>query len=78
MPSSDSQPNSELLLQLVEMKMPFGKYKGSVLCDLPIHYLEWFQRKGFPEGKLGILLQTIYEIKLNGLEGLLKPLKGNK
>ena len=78
MPPSYSQPNPELLLQLVEMKMPFGKYKGTILCNLPIHYLEWFARKGFPEGKLGVLLQTIYEIRLNGLEGLLKPLKENK
>lgn len=69
------QPNAELLLQLVKMKMPFGKYKDTVLCDLPVSYLEWFARKGFPKGKLGMLLQTIYEIKLNGLEGLLKPLK---
>ena len=69
------QPNAELLLQLVKMKMPFGKYKDTVLCDLPISYLEWFARKGFPRGKLGMLIQTIYEIKLNGLEGLLKPLK---
>jgi len=57
------------------MKMPFGKYKGRILCDLPVSYLEWFNRKGFPEGKLGILLQTIYEIKMNGLEYLLVPLK---
>ena len=74
MSSSNIQPNPELLLQLVEMKMPFGKYKGRLLCDLPVAYLEWFARKGFPEGKLGILLQILYEIKLNGLEGLLKPL----
>lgn len=70
-----NQPDSQLLLQLVQMKMPFGRYKNTILCDLPVSYLEWFQRKGFPEGKLGMLLQTIYEIKLNGLEGLLKPLK---
>jgi uncharacterized protein len=67
--------NPQLLLQLVEMKMPFGKYKGTILCDLPVSYLEWFQRKGFPKGKLGILLQSIYEIKLNGLDYLLEPLK---
>ena len=67
--------NPQLLLQLVEMKMPFGKYKGTILCDLPVSYLEWFQRKGFPKGKLGILLQTIYEIKLNGLMHLLEPLR---
>ena len=69
------QPNSELLLQLVKMKMPFGKYKDTVLCDLPVSYLEWFQRKGFPKGKLGMMLQTLYEIKLNGLMHLLEPLR---
>ena len=72
------QPDSGLLLQLVSMKMPFGRYKNTILCDLPVSYLEWFQRKGFPDGKLGILLQTLYEIKLNGLEGLLKPIKNMK
>jgi uncharacterized protein (DUF3820 family) len=69
------QPDPQYLLQLVEMKMPFGKYKGVLLCNLPVHYLEWFARKGFPPGKLGMLLQTILEIKMNGLEHLLKPLK---
>jgi uncharacterized protein len=68
-------PNPQLLLQLVEMKMPFGKFKGILLCDLPVSYLEWFNRKGFPEGKLGVLLQTMLEIKMNGLDDLLKPLK---
>ena len=65
----------ELLLQLVKMEMPFGKYKGTILCNLPVSYLEWFKRKGFPNGKLGVLLETMYEIKLNGLEQLLNPLK---
>ena len=69
------QANPEILTKLVTIKMPFGKYKNSLLCDLPVSYLEWFSRKGFPKGGLGILLQTIYEIKLNGLEYLLKPLK---
>lgn len=69
------QPNPELLLDLVNMKMPFGKYKDTRLCDLPVSYLEWFQRKGFPKGKLGMLLQTMYEINLNGLGFLLDPLK---
>jgi uncharacterized protein (DUF3820 family) len=67
-------PDSNLLLQLTTMSMPYGKYSGVLLYKLPISYLEWFQRKGFPEGKLGVLLQTMYEIKLNGLEYLLKPL----
>jgi uncharacterized protein len=65
-----------LLLDLVRMRMPFGKYKGVVLCNLPVSYLEWFQRKGYPNGKLGMLLQTMFEIKINGLDYLLKPLKG--
>jgi uncharacterized protein len=68
-------PKPELLLELVRMKMPFGKYEGTLLCNLPVSYLEWFNRKGFPQGKIGMLLQTIYEIKLNGLESLLDPLK---
>lgn len=57
------------------MKMPFGKYKDHLLCDLPVSYLEWFAREGFPKGKLGMQLQTIYEIRINGLESLLAPLK---
>jgi uncharacterized protein (DUF3820 family) len=69
------QPDPQLLVQLVNMQMPFGKYKGTVLCNLPVSYLEWFNRKGFPEGKLGMLLRTMYEIKLNGLEELLVPIK---
>ena len=67
--------NKEILTELVTFKMPFGKYKGVVICDLPEPYLVWFNQKGFPKGKLGVLLATIYEIKLNGLEYLLKPLK---
>lgn len=69
------QPDPELLMSLVTMKMPFGKYKDTVLCNLPVSYLEWFQREGWPKGKLGMLLATIYEIKINGLEKLLDPLK---
>ena len=69
------QPNPELLLELVKMQMPFGKYKGTILCNLPVSYLEWFQREGFPKGKLGMLLATMLEIKSNGLEKLLDPLK---
>lgn len=65
----------QLLNELVSMRMPFGKYKGTVLSNLPVSYLEWFNRKGFPAGKLGMLLQTMFEIKLNGLEYLLDPLK---
>ena len=70
--------NPQLLIDLVKMEMPFGKYKGTILCNLPMYYLEWFNRQGFPKGKLGAQLQTLYEIKLNGLEHLLEPLKVNK
>lgn len=56
------------------MKMPFGKYKNSLLINLPEPYLVWFSQKGFPQGKLGQMLQMTYEIKLNGLEYLFKPL----
>lgn len=66
-------PNS--LTTLVTVKMPFGKYKGRLLCDLPEHYLIWFHRQGFPDGKLGMLLSTMYEIKVNGLEYLLQPIR---
>jgi uncharacterized protein (DUF3820 family) len=69
------EPDSQILLDLVTIKMPFGKFQGRLLCDLPVSYLEWFNRTGFPQGKLGMQLRTIYEIKLNGLEDLLKPLK---
>ncbi len=54
--------------------MPFGRFKDRLLYQLPVSYLEWFYRKGFPPGKLGVLLGTMYEIKLNGLDYLLQPL----
>jgi uncharacterized protein (DUF3820 family) len=66
---------SDFLSELVKMKMPFGKYKGYYICNLPEPYLIWFNRQGFPAGKLGLYLQTMYEIRLNGLEHLLVPIK---
>ncbi len=66
--------NPQLLIDLVTTPMPFGRYKGVIISQLPVSYLEWFNRQGFPKGKLGVLLATMYEIKLNGLEDLLKPL----
>lgn len=68
-------PDSQILLELANTSMPFGKYQGRVLMDLPEPYLVWFHQQGFPKGKLGEQLQLLYEIKLNGLEGLLKPLR---
>jgi len=67
--------NPQILLALVNTRMPYGKYKGTLICDLPDAYLEWFARKGFPAGKLGILLNTMNEIALNGLKYLLQPLR---
>lgn len=67
--------NPQLLKDLVTMQMPFGKYKGRIICDLPESYLLWFQQEGYPPGKLGQMLATLYEIRLNGLEYLLKPIR---
>lgn len=69
------QFDHEKLLELAAMKMPFGKYAGRLLIDLPEPYVIWFAQKGFPEGRLGEMLATIYEIKVNGLEYLFDPLR---
>ena len=69
-----SNPNPKHLEELANYKMPFGKYKGQYLVNIPEPYYVWFKQKGFPNGKLGNLMQEMYEIKLNGLEGLLKKL----
>ena len=63
------------LLKLAQYRMPFGKYKGSLLIDLPEPYVVWFANKGFPKGELGTMLAITYEIKVNGLEYLFKPLR---
>ncbi|MFC2014601.1 DUF3820 family protein [Chloroflexota bacterium] len=68
----------QILIELVRMRMPFGKYKNRILCDLPEPYLAWFNRKGFPPGRFGMLLAVLYEIKLNRLEYLLKPIRKNQ
>ena len=67
--------NSEDLQKLVSMPMPYGKYKGRMLADLPGNYLTWFAREGFPKGELGRLLQLMHEIDHNGLSDLLRPLR---
>lgn len=65
-------PDKTVLLAIATMKMPFGKYKGWRLVDLPEPYLVWFSQKGFPQGRLGDLLKQVYEIKRNGLEYLFR------
>ncbi len=67
--------NPQLLIELVTKPMPFGKYKGTLYYRIPVNYLEWMNRQGFPPGKTGMLLSTLYEIKLNGLEFLLNKIK---
>lgn len=67
--------NPEDLLLLVTRTMPFGKYQGRLLADLPGHYLNWFAREGFPKGELGRLLALMHEIDHNGLKPLLEPLR---
>ena len=64
-----------LLLDLVKMQMPYGKYKGYLICNIPESYLLWYKDKVFPKGKLGDLMATMFEILVNGLEYLLTPLK---
>ncbi|MDH3972924.1 MAG: DUF3820 family protein [Deltaproteobacteria bacterium] len=68
-------PDPRYLIKLYEMRMPFGKYSGTRLVDLPEPYVVWFSKKGFPSGKLGEMLKAVYEIKLNGLEYLFEPLR---
>ena len=68
-------PDKHELAALVEARMPFGKYKGQLLIDLPEPYLVWFGRQGFPRGKLGERLATVLSIKSNGLMRLLVPLR---
>lgn len=65
------------LLDAINQVMPFGKYKGRKLLELPEPYLVWFHAKGFPQGKLGEQLALMYEVKLNGLEAMLRPLLKN-
>ena len=70
--------NPEHLELLLTREMPFGKYKGRVIADLPGYYLAWFARKGFPPGQLGQLLALMHELDHNGLSSLLDPLRQRK
>ncbi|WP_319379818.1 DUF3820 family protein [Thiomicrorhabdus sp.] len=70
--------NPENLKKLVEVTMPYGKYKGRIIADLPGNYLNWFASKGFPAGNLGQLLALMHELDHNGLKQLLDPLRKEK
>ncbi|NKB98418.1 MAG: hypothetical protein GKR90_07990 [Pseudomonadales bacterium] len=71
---SQDSINRELLEELIETRMPYGRFKGERLLDLPEPYVVWFKQQGFPEGKLGRQLASLYEIKVYGLEKMLRPL----
>ncbi len=68
-------PDYKKLIELAHYRMPIGKFKGRYLIDLPEPYLVWFRQKGFPEGKLGDLLRSMLEIKINGLETLIRRIQ---
>ncbi len=71
---TSNSPDPKHLIELANYRMPFGKHKGELLLKIPEPYFTWFKQKGFPEGKLGRMMQEMDEIKVNGLESLLKPL----
>ena len=70
----EATPDPKMLIDLAQMKMPFGRYRGRLLIDLPEPYVVWFRQNGLPKGRLGLLLGLLYEIKANGLEHLVRPL----
>lgn len=65
------QPDPKVLIDIVQTQMPYGKYKGTIIADIPISYLEWMSGKGFTKDKLGMMLSTVFEIKTNGLGEIL-------
>jgi len=69
------EPDKKFLIKLAHTKMPYGKYEGRFLIDLPEYYVVWYHNKGFPKGQLGLMLASVYELKLNGLENLIRNIK---
>jgi uncharacterized protein (DUF3820 family) len=67
--------DKQFLIDLAKMKMPYGKYKGRFLIDLPEHYIVWYRNKGFPNGKLGKQMGLVYELQLNGLEEIVREIR---
>lgn len=67
--------DKQFLIDLAHARMPYGKYKGTFLIDLPEHYIVWYNAKGFPKGKIGLQLGLVYELQLNGLEYLIKNIR---
>ena len=71
----DQDQSKRFLLKLANTKMPYGKYEGRYMIDLPEYYVVWYRNKGFPKGQIGEMLATVYELKLNGLEELVRRLR---
>ena len=71
-PESASAPDPKIIIDLATMRMPFGRYRGRLLVDLPEPYVVWFRQQGYPKGRLGVLFATLYEVKANGLEPLIR------
>jgi len=67
--------SKQFLVKLANTKMPYGKYKGTYMIDLPEHYVVWYRNKGFPKGQIGEMLATVYELKVNGLEELVRTIR---
>ena len=67
--------SKQFLVKLANTKMPYGKYKGRYMIDLPEHYVVWYRNKGFPKGQIGEMLATVYELKVNGLEELVRTIR---
>lgn len=70
-----NEPDPRILFDVARVRMPFGRYRGRRLIDLPEPYVVWFREQGFPRGRLGVLFETLYDIKANGLEPLLAPFR---
>lgn len=67
--------DKKALIELAHYKMPFGKYKGAYLIDIPEYYFTWFKQKGFPQGKLGVMMTQMHDIKINGLDEIIRKIK---
>jgi len=67
--------SKQFLVKLANTKMPYGKYKGRYMIDLPEYYVVWYRNKGFPKGQIGEMLATVYELKVNGLEELVRNIQ---
>ncbi|NOY47206.1 MAG: DUF3820 family protein [Chlorobi bacterium] len=71
----EDSKSKQFLIKLAQTKMPYGKYKGRFMIDLPEYYIVWYRNKGFPKGQIGEMLATVYELKLNGLEDLVRNIQ---